>query len=67
MNSLLGATIAIAYTFLTRVNKVEQILGFKVKSDIEKFGIEYFIEERRKFSAKFIDIISEQVLQHKAG
>ncbi|MDI6826455.1 MAG: isoleucine--tRNA ligase [Candidatus Aenigmarchaeota archaeon] len=41
-------------------NKVEEMLGLKMKSDIEKFGIENFIEECRKFSTKFIDVMSEQ-------
>ena len=41
-------------------NKVEVILGFKSKSDIEKFGIEKFINECRKFSTKFIKVMSDQ-------
>ena len=41
-------------------NKVEEILNFKSKSEIEKFGIEKFIEECRKFSTKFIGVMSEQ-------
>jgi isoleucyl-tRNA synthetase len=41
-------------------NKVEQMLNFKSKSDIEKFGIDKFIEECRKFSTKFIDVMSDE-------
>jgi len=41
-------------------NKVEQMLNFKAKSDIEKFGIDKFIEECRKFSTKFIDVMSDE-------
>jgi isoleucyl-tRNA synthetase len=41
-------------------NKVEQKLNFKSKSDIEKFGVENFISECRKFSTKFINVMSEQ-------
>lgn len=41
-------------------NKVERILGFKRKSDIEEFGVEKFIDECRKFSTKYIDVMSEQ-------
>ena len=41
-------------------NKVEEMLNFKSKSDIEKFGIEKFIEECRKFSTKYIGVMSEQ-------
>jgi len=41
-------------------NKVEVLLGFKSKSDIEKFGIEKFINECRKFSTKFIGVMSDQ-------
>lgn len=41
-------------------NKVEQMLNFKSKSDIEKFGIDKFIEECRKFSTKFIVVMSNE-------
>jgi isoleucyl-tRNA synthetase len=41
-------------------NKVEEMLGLKTKSDIERFGIQNFIEECRKFSTKFIDVMSNQ-------
>ncbi len=41
-------------------NKVEEMLNFKSKSDIEKFGIGKFTEECRKFSTKFIEVMSEQ-------
>ena len=41
-------------------NKVEKQLGFKRKSDIEAFGIEKFINECRKFSTKYIKVMSEQ-------
>lgn len=41
-------------------NKVEKKLGFKNKKDIEKFGIEKFIEECKKFATEFIDVMGEQ-------
>ncbi len=41
-------------------NKVEKLLGFRRKSDIEKFGVEKFIDECRKFSTKFIGVMSDQ-------
>jgi len=41
-------------------NKVEGMLNFKSKSDIEKFGIGKFIAECRKFSTKYIDVMSNQ-------
>jgi len=41
-------------------NKVEKELGFKNKSDIEAFGIKNFINECRKFSTKFIKVMSDQ-------
>lgn len=40
--------------------KVEEMLGLKMKSDIEKFGMDKFIEECRKFSTKYIGVMSEQ-------
>ncbi|MCH7902737.1 class I tRNA ligase family protein, partial [archaeon] len=41
-------------------NKVEKELGFKKKSDIEKFGEAKFIEKCRKYATEFIGIMSEE-------
>ncbi len=41
-------------------NKVEKKLGFKSKQDIEKYGIEKFNEECRKFATEFIEIMNSQ-------
>jgi len=41
-------------------NKVEKKLGFKNKQDIEKFGIEKFNNECKKFATEFIEIMSNQ-------
>ncbi|MFH1472158.1 MAG: isoleucine--tRNA ligase [Nanoarchaeota archaeon] len=41
-------------------NKVEKKLGLNQKSDIEKFGIEKFNAECRKFATDFIGIMNEQ-------
>jgi len=41
-------------------NKVEKKLGFKTKKDIEKFGIENFINECKKFATEFIDVMANQ-------
>ncbi len=41
-------------------NKVEKKLGFTSKQDIEKFGIERFNEECKKFATEFIDIMNNQ-------
>src|SRR3989344_548783 len=41
-------------------NKVEQKKGFKTKEDIEKFGIENFVKECRKFATEFIEIQNDQ-------
>ncbi|HKZ45475.1 MAG TPA: isoleucine--tRNA ligase, partial [archaeon] len=41
-------------------NKVEKKLGFKTKKDIEKFGIENFIKECKKFATEFIDVMGSQ-------
>lgn len=41
-------------------NKIEKQLGFKEKADIEKFGIEKFNEECRKFATKFIGVMNGQ-------
>jgi len=40
-------------------NKVERKLGFKKKDDIEKYGVEKFVNECRKFATEFIDIMNE--------
>lgn len=41
-------------------NKVEKKLGLKQKSDIERFGIEKFNRECRKFATEFIGIMNSQ-------
>jgi len=43
-------------------NKVERMLGFKSKQDIEEFGVEKFIEECEKFATKFVDVMGEQFI-----
>jgi isoleucyl-tRNA synthetase len=41
-------------------NKVEKKFGFKTKKDIEKFGVEKFIKECKKFATEFVDLNSKQ-------
>jgi len=41
-------------------NKVEKKLNFKSKGDIEKFGIENFNAECKKFATQFIGVMNEQ-------
>jgi len=41
-------------------NKVEKKLNFRSKADIEKFGIENFNNECRKFATEFIDVMNSQ-------
>ena len=41
-------------------NKVEQKLGFKGKQDIEKYGVEKFVEQCRSYATQFIGIMNEQ-------
>jgi len=41
-------------------NKVEKNLNFKSKADIEKFGIEKFNRECKKFAMEFIDVMNSQ-------
>jgi len=41
-------------------NKVEKKLDFREKDDIEKFGIEKFNKECKKFATEFIDTMNEQ-------
>ena len=41
-------------------HKVEQLLGFKSKKDIEEYGIDKFIAECRKFATQFIDVMSKE-------
>ena len=41
-------------------NKVEKLLDFKVKGDIEKFGVENFVNKCREFATEFIDVMGEQ-------
>ncbi len=40
--------------------QVEKQLGIKTKPDIEKLGIEKFIQECRNFATKYIDVMSSQ-------
>ena len=41
-------------------NKVEQKLGLRSKSDIERLGVEKFNQECRNYATQFIDIMSSQ-------
>ncbi|MBU5690193.1 MAG: isoleucine--tRNA ligase [Candidatus Aenigmatarchaeota archaeon] len=41
-------------------NKVEQKLGLKSKSDIERLGVENFNKECRQYATQFIDIMNKQ-------
>ncbi len=41
-------------------HKVEKLLGFKAKGDIEKFGVENFIKKCEEFATKFIDVMADQ-------
>src|SRR3989344_4958028 len=41
-------------------NKVEKKLGFKTKKDIEKFGVENFNNECKKFATEFIGRMTGQ-------
>ncbi len=41
-------------------NKVEKKFGFKTKKDIEKFGVEKFISECKKFATEFVGLNSKQ-------
>ena len=41
-------------------NKVEKLLGFKSKSDIERYGVENFIRECRKFATEFVGVMGQQ-------
>ena len=43
-------------------NKVEKMLGFKSKQDIEEFGVEKFINECEKFATKFVGVMGEQFI-----
>ena len=40
--------------------KVEQSLGFKSKKDIEKYGMEKFIEKCKAFATQYIGVMGEQ-------
>jgi len=40
--------------------KVEQKFDFKTKEDIEKFGVENFVKECRKFATEFIEVMNEE-------
>ncbi len=41
-------------------NSIEQKLNFRNKKDIEKFGVEKFIDECKKFATQYIGIMSNQ-------
>ncbi|MFH1623356.1 MAG: isoleucine--tRNA ligase [Candidatus Aenigmatarchaeota archaeon] len=41
-------------------NKVEKLLGFKSKSDIERYGVENFIRECKKFATEFVGVMGDQ-------
>ncbi|MAG18084.1 MAG: isoleucine--tRNA ligase [Candidatus Diapherotrites archaeon] len=41
-------------------NKVEKELGLKTKADIEKYGIEKFIEKCRTFATQYIGIMNDE-------
>ncbi len=41
-------------------NKVEKQLGFKTKSDIEKYGVDKFINECRRFATEYIDVMNSE-------
>lgn len=41
-------------------NKIEQKFSFKTKKDIEKFGVDKFVEECKKFATEYIDIQNKQ-------
>jgi isoleucyl-tRNA synthetase len=41
-------------------NKVEKLLGFKAKGDIEEYGVEKFIAECKKFATKYIGVMGDQ-------
>ncbi|MCX6799092.1 MAG: isoleucine--tRNA ligase [Candidatus Diapherotrites archaeon] len=43
-------------------NKVEQLLGFTGKKDIEKYGVKPFVEECKKFATQFIDVMNAEFL-----
>ncbi|MDD5162863.1 MAG: isoleucine--tRNA ligase [Candidatus ainarchaeum sp.] len=40
--------------------KVEQKFGFRTKEEIEKFGIEKFVQECRKFATEFIGVMNSE-------
>ncbi len=43
-------------------NKVEKMMGFKSKQDIEKFGVENFVKKCEEFATKFVDVMGEQFI-----
>jgi len=43
-------------------NKVEKLMGFKSKQDIEKFGIDNFIKKCEEFATKFVGVMGEQFM-----
>jgi isoleucyl-tRNA synthetase len=40
--------------------KVEQKFGFKTKEEIEKFGVEKFVQECKKFATEFIGVMNNE-------
>ncbi|MBI4009595.1 MAG: isoleucine--tRNA ligase [Candidatus Aenigmarchaeota archaeon] len=41
-------------------NKIEQKFGFKTKKDIEKFGVDKFVNECKNFATQYIDVQNKQ-------
>jgi isoleucyl-tRNA synthetase len=41
-------------------NKVEKLLGFRAKGDIEEYGVEKFIAECKRFATKYIGVMGDQ-------
>jgi len=41
-------------------NKVEKQLNFKTKSDIEKYGVDKFVNECRRFATEYIDVMNAE-------
>jgi isoleucyl-tRNA synthetase len=41
-------------------NKVEKLLGFKSKKDIEEYGVEAFVGKCKEFATEFIGVMGEQ-------
>jgi isoleucyl-tRNA synthetase len=41
-------------------NKVEKLLGFRSKKDIEEYGVEKFVQKCRDFATEFIGVMGDQ-------